>query len=93
MTQCEDKDPPEMQLLLEDIACEEEEACRNTPPGHTSMFCMTRRPPGWTTFGSMSVSQLVGLCMTKQYLNGLFIRKACLHVCLFTCLPCTGSKG
>ncbi len=33
-----------MQLLLEDVACKEEEGCRNTPLGHTSMFCMTGKP-------------------------------------------------
>jgi len=41
---CEEEDPPEMQLLLEDVACKEEEGCRNTPLGHTSMFCMTGKP-------------------------------------------------
>ena len=32
MEQCEGEDPPEMQLLLEDVACEEEEACKKVTP-------------------------------------------------------------
>ena len=74
MEQYEEEDPPEMQLLLEDVACEEEEACRSTPPGHTSIVCMTRKPPGWMTFGSISMSEQV--CLHDQT---VLICKADLH--------------